>query len=97
MYHIDVAVVAQLDLCEAYDYYELQRSGLGDDLILCYEEALEVIKRNPFFEIRIDNVRAYNIRRFPYQLFYEILNNRIIVTAFLFGGRDPKIWQTRKV
>jgi hypothetical protein len=97
MYQIEIAKVAQWDLLEAYDFYEMQRAGLGDDLVLCYEEALQVIKRNPFCEIRLDNIRAYNIRRFPYQLFYEIHGERIIVIAFLYGRRDPNTWQSRMI
>jgi plasmid stabilization system protein ParE len=96
MFEIEITSLAQLDIEEAYYYYEGQRVGLGEDLKLCFEEALAVIKRNPYFNIRLDNIRAYNIRRFPYQIFYEIHENRIIVLSFFFGKRNPNIWQERK-
>lgn len=95
MFEIEITESAQLDLEEAYLYYETQRVGLGDDMHLCYEEGLEVIRRNPYFEIRLDDIRAYKIRRFPYLIFFRIIDNKIRVVSFFFGKRKPSIWKER--
>ncbi len=95
MFEIEVSESAQFDLEEAYLYYEFQREGLGDDMHLCFEEAVAILKRNPFFEIRLDDIRSYQIRRFPYLIFYRIIGNTIKIESFFFGKRDPSIWQER--
>jgi hypothetical protein len=46
-YRID-EVAASLVL-EAALWYEEKREGLGSDLILCFEEGIEAIQRNPLF------------------------------------------------
>ena len=38
---------AEADIEEAYHWYERQRSGLGSDFLLCVEEGLEKIQKNP--------------------------------------------------
>jgi toxin ParE1/3/4 len=62
---------AEADLQEAYRWYEGQRSGLGDDLLLCVEAALQVLQDNPnqFPEV-YKEVRRLVLRRFPYSIFY---------------------------
>lgn len=95
MYEIEFTELALLDFEEAFLYYETQRPGLGDDLLLCFEEGLAVIKRTPHFAIRVDDVRAYNIHRFPYQILYRIKEDKIRVIGFFFGKRDPSVWLKR--
>ncbi|HYA42971.1 MAG TPA: hypothetical protein VEF34_16825 [Syntrophobacteraceae bacterium] len=38
---------AEADIQEAYHWYETQREGLGSDFLLCVEDGLEKIKKNP--------------------------------------------------
>lgn len=38
---------AEADIEEAFHWYERQRDGLGSDLLLCVEEGLEKIRKNP--------------------------------------------------
>ena len=38
---------AEADIEEVYGWYEAQRKGLGEDFLLCVEEGLARIARNP--------------------------------------------------
>lgn len=38
---------AELDLFEAFQFYDEQSSGLGDEFIHCVDAKLEFINRNP--------------------------------------------------
>jgi plasmid stabilization system protein ParE len=96
MFEIELSDFALLDFEEAYLWYEEQRSGLGDDMLLCFEESIEIIKRNPHFEIRGLDVRVLNIRRFPYQIVYRIIENKIRIVAFFHAKRNPSVWKKRK-
>jgi plasmid stabilization system protein ParE len=90
-YRIDEAAAALV--LEAALWYEEKREGLGSDLILCFEEGIEAIQRNPFFEERYKNLRLYNIHRFPYQIIYYVENDLITIVAFFHARRDPKNWK----
>ncbi len=90
-YRIDEVAGAQL--LDAALWYEEKREGLGNDLILCFEEGIEIICRSPLLEERYRNLRLYNIRRFPYQIIYSIENDLITVVAFFHVKRNPKNWK----
>jgi toxin ParE1/3/4 len=38
---------AEIEIDEAYRWYEGRREGLGADFLLCVEEALEKVRRDP--------------------------------------------------
>ena len=85
--------VAGAQVLEAMLWYENHRQGLGDELYLCFEEAIQIICRNPFYENRYKGLRIYNIHRFPYQIVYKIEVEMVIILAFFHARRDPKKWQ----
>jgi len=97
MFEIEISEYALLDFEEAYLWYEEHRFGLGDDLYLCFDEALEILCREPHFEIRFLDVRILNIRRFPYQIVYRIIDeHKIRIIAFFHAKKNPSIWKERK-
>lgn len=87
---------AEADLAEAYDWYEEQRPGLGDDLLLCVEGAIDTARRNPeMFAVVHGEARRALTRRFPYGVFYIVEPERIVVLAIYHSSRDPEGWQRR--
>jgi plasmid stabilization system protein ParE len=87
---------AEADLAEAKRWYEERREGLGADFVLCVEEALEKVRRNPeVYPIIYKNVRRATVRRFPYGVFYRVVVRQIIVLGVFHGRRDPRSWQAR--
>lgn len=46
-YQISVRKKAEADILEAFEYYESCRKNLGHDFLLCLEERLNKIRRNP--------------------------------------------------
>ncbi|MDB5284243.1 MAG: addiction module toxin RelE [Bacteroidota bacterium] len=91
-FHPDV----EFDLQEAYDYYEEQRGGLGDELLLSIEASIEYITRQPgHFAIVSSHTRRCITKRFPFGVFYFIEGGKIFITAVLHLSRNPKIWKNR--
>lgn len=87
---------AEAEVEEAYRWYEQRREGLGAGLLLCVEEALEKISRDPeVYPVVHKDVRRTLIRRFPYGIFYIVEEQNIAVLAVFHGRRDPKQWQSR--
>lgn len=84
---------AEFDIDEHFDYYEEKRDGLGHDFLLCVEEALDKLQRNPLIYRKIyKELRGIPIRRFPYRAFYFVQGQRIIVTAVFHARKDPASW-----
>lgn len=87
---------AEADLSESYGYYEDCRRGLGDDFLLCVEETFERIARNPRQCPAVHpEVRRTLVHRFPYGIFYVLVETKVIVIAVLDAARDPQQWRSR--
>lgn len=93
---ISIRPEAEIEIEEAYHWYEEQRDGLRSDFLLCVEEGLEKIRKTPdIYPIVHRNVRRLLIRRFPYGIFYTIRQDVITILAVFHGHRDPKHWKSR--
>ncbi len=93
---VSIRPEAEADLDETRRWYEQQRQGLGDDFLLCFEEALDKVRRNPaIYPIVYKHLRRGLIRRFPYGIFYFVEADTIVVVGVFHGRRDPKRWQLR--
>ncbi|MEO8760184.1 MAG: type II toxin-antitoxin system RelE/ParE family toxin [Bacteroidia bacterium] len=80
---------AESDFNQIASWYSSIRGGLDDEFILCLEKELEVIKRNPLlFELVFENVRKTVLYRFPYNLYYIVEENKIVVLAIAHYKRS---------
>jgi toxin ParE1/3/4 len=95
-YELIIRPEAELDIGDAYQWYENQCQGLGRDLLLCIEASLFSIQRTPeLYPIIYKNIHRALTRRFPYGIFYVIDGSKVIVIAIFHVRRDPKSWQNR--
>ena len=93
---VSIRPEAEADLEEACRWYERQREGLGADFLLCFEDALEKMCRNPeVYPLVYKRLRRGLIRRFPYGVFYVVEGNRIVIVGVFHARRDPKRWESR--
>lgn len=84
------------DVKTAYDWYESQRVGLGEDFLLTLEESYAKITRDPqMYQEVYKSIRRQLVRRFPYGIFFVYKANKIIVLAILHTKREPNSWQKR--
>ncbi|MFN6273682.1 MAG: type II toxin-antitoxin system RelE/ParE family toxin [Microcystis sp.] len=84
------------DLRDAYDWYESQQAGLGDEFIDCVDDLLNQIGMMPeSYAIVYLDIRRAVIKRFPYAVYYRVISSRVVVTAIFHGRRDPKSWRLR--
>ena len=95
-YTISVRRVAELDITDAFLDYEEKREGLGHDFLLCVEDAIYRIEKNPLhYQVVYKNLRRVLVRRFPYSIFYFVDEHKVIVTAVFHARRNPKLWDDR--
>jgi toxin ParE1/3/4 len=87
---------AEADLEEAKAWYDRQRTGLGDEFMLCVEDALDRVLRMPLATAPIfEDVRRVLVRRFPYGVYYKVDADLIVVIAVYHTRRNPRGWQER--
>ena len=87
---------AESDIKDAYEWYEAQRKGLGENFLLCIEEALSRLSLNPaIYSIVYKKIRRVLIHRFPFGIFFIEDEERITVLAVLHARRNPKTWKSR--
>lgn len=92
-YTLTLRKEAEHDVGETFDYYQQIREGLGHDFLLCVEEALERIQRNPLVYRDIyKGLRRVSIHRFPYRILYFVKNQGVVVTAVFHVRKDSSRW-----
>lgn len=95
MKRVVVRRAAAADIEDAYEWYELQRPGLGEEfpaaLRSTQSRVLEQPEAYPVFHR--GNRRALIPQRFPYGLFYQVHGDTIVVVACMHARRDPWRWR----
>lgn len=87
---------AEEDIAEAKAWYAKRRTGLGEEFLLCVEEALDRIRAIPEGATEVfPGVRRVVVRRFPYVVIYRVDLDQIGVLAVYHSHRDPRGWQKR--
>lgn len=87
---------ARLELIESRDWYEQRSPGLGDAFVQEVDRQVQRIAENAAgFPLVLRDVRRARLRRFPYSLFYRIVDQECFVLACFHASRDPKSWQER--
>lgn len=70
-YKIIISPRAIKEIENAIDYYALYNSSAPRNFILALSECYTTLETNPHFKIRYKNIRALNLIRFPYSLYYQ--------------------------
>jgi plasmid stabilization system protein ParE len=92
-----VRKAARADIVEAFAWYEERSVGLGHEFLRAVRVGLRAIERTPLqFSVAVDDVRRARLRRFPYSIYFVILQHHVSVIAVTHGHRDPRRWQSRR-
>jgi toxin ParE1/3/4 len=87
---------AKEDLLEARAWYENIRPELGERFATAVEATVETIAEHALqFPVVYRNRRRAGVRLFPYGIFFEFQEDRIVVLACFHGRRNPRRWQSR--
>jgi plasmid stabilization system protein ParE len=91
-----IAPEAELDIAEAYLWYESRRAGLGEEFLSSVDACLEGIRRQPeMYPVFHEGYRRSLVRRFPYAVFYESSEATVTIYAVFHTSRDPDKWRQR--
>lgn len=79
-YILEVKNEANLEIIEAYLYYEEKRIGLGEEFLAHLDTYFHRIKANPqHFPQKREPYREAFLKRFPFLVIYEIVKNKVII------------------
>ena len=88
---------AAADIEAAYLWYEQQRAGLDEEFLTAVRSALDDITAQPArYPIIHRETRRVLLHRFPYQLFYRVYDEAVVVVACMHGRRNPIQWRSRR-
>ncbi|MBI1187686.1 MAG: type II toxin-antitoxin system RelE/ParE family toxin [Alphaproteobacteria bacterium] len=93
---VDFLPLARLEVIEAFDWYARRSRRLADEFVAEVDHQAERIAANPFaFPVLHADLRRARLRRFPYGLFFRVIEDRCVVLACFHASRDPRQWQER--
>lgn len=82
---------------EAFNWYEDQQPGLGNEFYRELMRCFEFIVENPILSrVVYRGLRKRKLERFPYLVIYRVKNGEIEIVSVFHGSRNPKIWKKRK-
>ena len=85
-----ICAEANAELNAAWNWYENQREGLGDDLLGCVDAAFAAVARAPELYVRVDGpIRRALVRRFPYIVLFREYPEYIAILAVFHTSRNP--------
>lgn len=97
-YRLDFLPQVEQDVQDAYDWYELQLPGLGEDFLLSTDAAINAIVRKPLINaVEHKGIRKSKTKRFPFGVFYVVDKETITVIAIVHLARHPKTWKSRTI
>ena len=74
----------------------MRSEGLGPEFLRAADACLVGVQRNPSAFPKVHKeVRRALVRKFPYDLFYIIEEDRIVVVGCFHARRDPIDWLRR--
>ena len=95
---VELGHAALEEIDEAAHWYDQQRQGTGEDLVDAVKQALDTLAQHPELGpvvIRSRRVRRLPIRRFPYQIVYQLHPDALNIIAFAHTSRRPSYWRNR--
>lgn len=88
---------AGIDIAEAKGWYDLQDSGVGEKFYFAFRYRLEETLKMPLLPRAWGRrkIRKVKIPKYPYAIYYEIIDEELRVLGVVHGARDPKYLNSR--
>ena len=89
-YSLIIKEEAIQDLQVAYDYYEEQKSGLGERFLDVIELHLEQVQAHPLhYPTKKKTFREAVVKKFPFIIVFEMEQDTLVVYAIFHTFRNP--------
>ena len=91
-FKVEILKRANLEIEEAYLYYESIQNGLGIKFILEYENYLNTLYKIPFFEQKYNSIRVLPLKKFPYSIHFSVneTDQIVVIHAVTCDYQNPE-------
>jgi plasmid stabilization system protein ParE len=87
---------AEADIADTYRWYEAQRSGLGEAFRHAIDIAVASLEATPeAYAVLHRSMRRVLLPKFPYGLYYVLVDDQPVVVGCIHAKRHPRVWRTR--
>ncbi len=95
-YSIEISDEAELDFDKSYNYYYEENPKVADSFFRSINLAFKNIKKTPkSFPLTHKDIRKYIVKKFPFVVYFRIVDSLIQVIAIFHTSRNPEIWNKR--
>ncbi|MCP3659934.1 MAG: type II toxin-antitoxin system RelE/ParE family toxin [Bacteroidetes bacterium] len=96
-FKIKLEKAALKDLQKAVDWYSSQKVGLGKKFYSAFQKAIGNLQKNPFYQIRYDEVRCFPLKKFPFMIHFTLQEDieLIVIRAVFHTSLDSNEWNLR--
>lgn len=96
-YEIIIRPTARNNVDDTIQWYEEQQTGLGIKFYRQFLDGIEKIKTNPtYFTFIYEEFRRINLKSFPYNIIYKVIDDVVVVFTIYHHSRDPVEMLKRK-
>lgn len=95
MYTVLVEDRAANDIQDGIDYYDEQLIDLGDKFKNAVDKEFSALAKNPFYQVRYNNIRCKPVKKFPYLIHFQVdeRDKNVKVFSVINTSKDPdKSW-----
>ena len=87
---------AKADIREAFDWYERRNPGSGHQFLFQVKQCLERVFANPTgYRLIYKSIRKAKLAKFPYNVYFEIRDEVVIIFACVHTSRSEQAWRSR--
>lgn len=95
-FSIELSDEAEVDFYKSYEFYFEDSPKVADTFFKQINFGFENIKQNPkSFPIAHKTTRKYVLKKFPFVIYYRIVDTIIQIVAIFHTSRNPEIWNER--
>lgn len=95
-FSIEFSDEAEIDFDNSYYFYFEESPKVADEFFRRINLSLKNVMLNPFsFPIAYQNFRKFVVKKFPFVIYYQIIDSTIRVVALFHSSRNPEIWRER--
>ena len=93
---VEILEVAERELDDGFIYYESLQDGLGKRFLFEIKNSIGRIVQYPNgWHPLSNNTRRSLVKKFPYGIVYQILEDKISIVAIAHLHRKPNYWKDR--
>ncbi len=96
LFSIELSDEAEGDFDKSFEFYYEDSPKVANTFFKQINLCFESIKQNPkSFPVAHKDVRKYVVKKFPFVIYYQIIDTVIQIIAIFHTSRNPEIWNER--